>query len=382
MKNEGLLAKAVILILILLIATAAAYANSSWTLQFPNGTGGIRVGHSAVYDPATNTMIVFGGINGLSGSNDVVVNDVFLLSHANGLGGTGAWSQLIPNGNPGSPLARTSASAVYDSANNRMIVFGGCSWTGDLCTQRLNDVWVLTNANGQGGVPAWSRLLPSGSLPPARWGQVAAYDVADNRLIVYGGEDRSTFSDVWVLTHANGLGGTPAWTHLTPGGATPLARSRASAVYDDSNNILIVFGGNSGVVTTNGVWTLSHANGLGGTPQWSNIVADGIAGSPGKRDGHTAVYDPTSNRMIIFGGDRNNVTGFPQYNDVWVLMNANGISGTPAWIKLSPSGTKPAGRVDHTAVYDPANNRLIIDGGESFDGLFLSVWIVSGANGL
>jgi hypothetical protein len=33
-------------------------------------------------------------------------------------------------------------------------------------------------------------------------------------------------------------------------------------------------------MTHNAVWTLSHANGLGGTPQWTNIVANGAAGSP------------------------------------------------------------------------------------------------------
>jgi hypothetical protein len=62
-------------------------------------------------------------------------------------------------------------------------------------------------------------------------------------------------------------------------------------VYDSSNNIMSVFGGENATVSadTNGVWTLSNANGLGGTPQWTNIVPDGAAGSPPQRLGHSAV---------------------------------------------------------------------------------------------
>src|SRR5437870_10894101 len=72
-------------------------------------------GHSAVYDQATNTMIVFGGFAIASIFGDT--NAVVLYAPANG---DGLYSTLIANGTAGSPVARDSHTAVYDSANNRM----------------------------------------------------------------------------------------------------------------------------------------------------------------------------------------------------------------------------------------------------------------------
>src|SRR6266446_6878918 len=173
-------------------------------------------GHSAVYDQATNTMIVFGGFAIASIFGDT--NAVVLYAPANG---DGLYSTLIANGTAGSPAARDSHTAVYDSANNRMIVFGGEIFSSGTL---LNDVWVLSNANGQGGTATWTQLSPSGTPPRARELHTAVYDPATNVMTVFGGfgSNGLGLSDVWVLSHANGLGGTPAWTQLSPSGSPPL----------------------------------------------------------------------------------------------------------------------------------------------------------------
>ncbi len=349
-----------------------------WTSSFNFTTDTPLTAASSVYDPATNTMIVFAGFDwGMEGSD---TNAALLYAPANG---NGNWTTLIANGVAGSPAARDGHSAVYDSANNRMIVFGGeilPSFT------NLNDVWVLSNANGQGGTAVWTQLSPSGSPPAARSFHTAVYDAANNLMTIFGGGNfTQSFSDVWVLSNANGLGGTPVWTQLSPGGLLPTGVFSSSAVYDPANNIMTVFGGANLAFTaySNGVWTLSHANGLGGTPQWTNIVANGAAGSPTKRISHTAVYDTANNRMIIFGGEafsgRFSISGF---NDVWVLANANGLGGTPVWTRLKPSGLAPGTRFGHTAVYDAINNRMMVFGGENLDAVFYVTWVLSHANGL
>jgi hypothetical protein len=191
------------------------------------------------------------------------------------------------------------------------------------------------------------------------------------------------------LSNANGLGGAPAWQKLSPGGGPPIGGHASSAVYDAVNNIMTVFGGYYktsasplGFVLYNYVWTLSHANGLGGTPHWTNIVANGAAGSPGKRAGHSAIYDAANNRMTIFGGGSFHPSEFPEFSDVWVLANANGLGGTPAWTQLHPTGTLPSRREDHSAVYDAVNNRMVVYGGDSAEALFYGVWVLTGANGL
>jgi hypothetical protein len=182
----------------------SAFAQS-WTELSPSGTPpAARGGTTGVYDPTSNRMIVFGGRDG-NGNN---LNDVWILADANGAGShPSEWGELIPNGAAGSPPARSGHSAVYDSVNNRMIIFGGCSAN---CAPVLNDVWVLANANGMGGTPAWTELS-SGEGPAARTNAAVAYDEEYNELIVFGGQDGSanqcsTFTDVWVLTTANGLG--------------------------------------------------------------------------------------------------------------------------------------------------------------------------------
>lgn len=273
-----------------------------------------------------------------------------------------------------------------------MIVFGGATYLNGQSdpSAYLNDVWVLENANGAGGMPVWVQLTPSGAPPHGRYGQSAVYDATANRLIVFGGSYGPVIlSDVWVLSHANGLGGTPAWTQLSPEGSPPPGGYGASAVYDAANHIVTIFGGYTlssksplGFMLFNGVWTLSHANGLGGKPQWTNIVSNGAAGSPGRRDGHTAVYDSASNRMIVFGGGTDTPGEEPCYNDVWVLAFANGLGGSPEWTQLHPTGLTPGRRAAHSAIYDPANNRMVIFAGGSDDAQFYSPWILTGANGL
>ncbi len=214
-----------------------------------------------------------------------------------------------------------------------MIVFGGAFGNTSPCT---NEVWILSNANGVGGTPTWTLLITGGPAPRANPSIV--YDAASNRLTVLGGNDcfATYFSDVWVLANANGLGGAPAWTPLTTGTPINSPRQGHEAAYDPGSNRMIVFGG--GPVPTpmlNEVWVLTNANGLGGTPNWIQLTP--LGPPPTGRNSFAAVYDVSTNRMTIFGG---NSSSSP-LNDVWVLSGANGLSGTPMWTQLAPTGTPP-----------------------------------------
>jgi len=104
------------------------------------------------------------------------------------------------------PRPRNQHSMVYDPNSNRVVVFGGMvQATGEL----LNDVWVLTHANGEGGTPEWIRLPTSGNQPLARRQAVAVYGKSSNRMIVStghgpGGTGGYLFNDALVLTNASG----------------------------------------------------------------------------------------------------------------------------------------------------------------------------------
>jgi hypothetical protein len=331
-----------------------------------------RWGHSAVFDPVTKSMIVFGGrVPGANANPYILMSDVWRLN--NNL----TWVALAPTGTP--PTARYYHTAVYDSSNDRMIVFGGAQGNTSPCA---NDVWVLTNATGKRATPGWLQLSPSGG-PSPRSQHGAVYDPNTNSMIVYGGADcfSTFFSEVWVLSDANGLGGTPTWTQLFPAGGPGGRAIEGGVAYDFASNRLMVFGGASpspGQSDNNDVWVLSNANGHGGTPIWTQLFPSGSL--PTARNASSTVYDPKSNRLIIASGEANR----SPLSDAWVLTNANGLGGTPAWTQLGPFPLFPEARELHTAVYDPKKNKMTIFGGEvslTVDETTNDVWVLDHANG-
>ena len=280
------------------------------------------------------------------------------------------WSRLMPTG---LPPARDRHAAVYDPGSNRMIVFGGEGNTGP-----LGDAWVLTNANGTGGAPAWTQLAPSGAAPAARANHSAVYDPTGNRLIVYGGDDAgvipTTFGDVHVLSNANGLGGAPQWSELIPTGGPPAVRTQHSAVFDFTNDRMIVFGGRSDALgcgsALDEIWILSNT---AGAAVWSSLAP--VNGPPAARWAHVAAWDAAGNRMTVFGG---NLTCSSTTEDTWVLESA---SAPPAWLSLSTTGAPPTPWSDHRGVYDPIGNRLIVFGGNVGSTPIDDLWNLTSANG-
>jgi hypothetical protein len=298
----------------------------AWSELSPTGTPPAgRAYHTAIYDPVRDRMVAFAGYDGSSYSNDV-----WALS----LSGTPAWSALIPTST--APVARWQHTAIYDPVRDRMVVFAG--WD----SGPRNDVWVFSLS----GTPAWSSLSPTGIPPPARGSHTALYDPVRDRMVVFGGYDGGYRNDAWALS----LSGTPAWSALVPTGTPPTARAYHTAIYDPVRDRMLVFGGwDQSHTYRNDVWALS----LSGPPAWSVLSPTGTP--PTARQYHTAIYDPVRDRMIAFGGYDDTV----RRNDVWALS----LSGAPAWSALSPTGTPPIARYGHTAIYDPVRDRMVVFAG-------------------
>jgi hypothetical protein len=318
-------------------------APPSWLQLAPSNYPPVaRYGQSAAYDSAHHTMMVFGGSNFTTGRNDT-----WVLLGADGQHGTPQWYQLAT---VGAPPAADYSTGIYDPANNRMIIYGGTSGT---------DVWVLTNANAIGTAqPTWTQLKTSATitnLPTilTDW-EKCTYDAVRNVLMVY-----DSTAGVWVLTHANGLGGTPTWTLLTIPGAGPSARAAFTTVYDPGSNRMIVFGGGAGGVDFNDMWALTNANGQTGAPAWIPLPV-GTATLPAARSGHTAVYDPASDAMTIFGG-------IGQPSDTWTATHASGLTQPPVWNLVDNGTTGPAPRMYESAVLDTNSASMIIFAGFDTD---------------
>lgn len=344
-------------------------ASPTWIDLLPSGVPpAARILASAVYDPNSDNMTIFAGC-----SNGFCFNDVWVLNSADGHSAT-SWTQLNPVGGP--PSQRGAPTTVYDPDSNNMIVFGGDTHEG-LCFQDANDLWVLNGANGI-GTATWTQLDPTGTPPSPRDGHTSVYDATTNRMIVFGGDDACPplFNDVWVVSNANGMGGTPAWTKLAVSGKSPGVRKEHSAVYDPSSNSMIIFGGVNRFNALSDVWVLRRANGVapGESPRWEQLSP---AGGPGPRFGHSAVFDGATNRMYVFGGTG---PGGPA-NDVWMLSHANGTGGAPTWHQLTPIGGPPGAREYATAVFDSrrGHRMTIFSGGDGVT-YYNDAWALTGVH--
>lgn len=149
----------------------------NWT-DVSGATGpSMRCLHSASYDSRNHRMIMYGGQQ--SGPLD----DIWALDLAQD-----TWSDLTPATRP---AGRFFTAHVYDASNHRATIFGG---TRGAAGGNTNEVWLFdlwTNT--------FVEMLPSGPLPSPREGAAGIYLQAEDRMVVFGGNDGSNLNEVWSL---------------------------------------------------------------------------------------------------------------------------------------------------------------------------------------
>lgn len=136
--------------------------------------------HSVTIDPERESIYLFGGCS--SGVGPCPRGDLWSYDP-----GEQRWTDLTPSGSR--PTDRSNPSLVYDAGAGRMLLFGGADQRG------TNDTWSFTPSEGE-----WTRLEPTGELPPVRWSQSAVFDLRRNRLLIFGGTDGAVWhDDLWEL---------------------------------------------------------------------------------------------------------------------------------------------------------------------------------------
>jgi hypothetical protein len=261
---------------------------------------------------------------------------------------------------------------------------------------QLSARWLLLAV-----VPLFALLLygsasaaPPTQAPTCRWTKLANGDsrtevtlvtLPGKGVLAYGGADlRSGQASVKDDVHQLDLSsGTGTWRELTPSGSGPGDRAEHSSVLRSGQSSVQM-------VTYGGIDTVPQG---GGTAAWqSPLLADGSAadsrlgafapldvqkdtyildidaagsaawvkvGPAGQpRTEHSAVYDPEADAMVIFGGRRTE-EGTSAENSTWRLT----LGASPAWESLSGGGAPPSKRFAHTAVFDPVGKRMIVFGG-------------------
>ena len=86
---------------------------------------------------------------------------------------------------------------IYYPGGN-IVIFGG------LGTSARNDMWKYRmSAN------TWEYINPGASVPGARWGHTAIYITAQDRMIIFGGEGDSLYNDTWQYNNVSAIGIEP-----------------------------------------------------------------------------------------------------------------------------------------------------------------------------
>jgi hypothetical protein len=144
--------------------------DTSWSevSSYTNGPR-VRVDAVMVADLEGGRLFVYGGTASPTDLPTNTSNFRFNLS-------TAAWASDPTR--PGDPPALARAAAVYDSLNNRMLMWGGIDGAGGFPT----DVWEYSL-----GSLRWRKLATSGSPPAGRTEHEMVIDAARSRTIMFGG---------------------------------------------------------------------------------------------------------------------------------------------------------------------------------------------------
>jgi hypothetical protein len=318
--------------------------DSAWV--YPALTGAIPIGREhpvAAVDLVRRRFVVHGGESDYAGST-LSMSDTWAFP----LDGPASWSRVLPDSAPPAfgGWGDGAQTCVYDAARRRLL-----RWTG-------TELWSCDVE----GERRWTRLFPAGEAPPARHDHIVLLDPVQDRMIVHGGVNSlvpwpaAYLTDTWALP----LHGPLAWSHLATSGPAPLLDG-ACAVYDPRRGSMFAFSGQP-YGSRNSVWELP----LGDSLVWSEYLhrVPG-AGWPAPAAFSTAIYDSRRDQMVRFGGSVPGADDPYGVNDTWALV----LSGPPAWEPINPmtsSPDVPRKRWNHAAVYDGANDRMLVFGG--FDG--------------
>ncbi len=402
----------------------------TWTQVASGGTAGVdkpepRQGARMVYDAPGGRYVLFGGVDANKFYADTWTFDPVAR----------AWTKLVTTSSSANGrLLRGRTFHAMAVAGSRIFVFGGTGFEGSPPVPPVlyfEDLWELVGS-------VWTDRTPSGvfagnngrcavaSACPglAAW-RPLAYDPSGTRLVTQGGWTGSgNLKSAWQFSLA-----TNTWSQVSAnigGGDAWSTRDSHDLVYAAGVSKLILWGG-----YLSDLWELSGSSWTSPPAfdprlsfavytyarqdyhamAWDSVRARLLAVSAGAyetwrldpgpwswsiasvgdftdRIGHAAAYHAGLDRLYLFGGRCKSFGVFQTQPDgVGATCGASGTlyndlrafnPATNAWTQVFPSGGPPGVRWDHTLVYDPANNELVLFGGRDLAGNAMGdTWVLS-----
>jgi hypothetical protein len=316
-----------------------------------------REDSSLIFDTADNITVMFGGLN-LTNGVEYYLNDTWEF-----LGGV--WTSLTL---PHAPPPRAEAVFAFDVRNNTSVLFGGVGGNQSVPIQ-FDDTWtfrggvwtILSSGETQvsnliepmASCPKCPPIL-DGAAPSARQGAAGAWDLADNLLIVFSGDEGglpASIPDTWTFTNETWSQdfSTQQWTWPDP--SARYAASMAYVIPDDDD---VLFGGVTGAGANAETWVFNNES------DWTQIPT---MQSPSARSFASLVYDATDGYVLLFGGRASNGSAL---GDTWSYQDRT-------WTELSPMVAPPA-RYGAAMTFDGASGDgyVVLYGGVGVTGQYLS----------
>lgn len=202
-----------------------------WTEVFPQQSPSPRGSVAMYFDPNLEETILFGGYEDFGeGANETWTYDTV----------DNTWNLLDLSNKP---LPRYGSQLVYDSVNQRAILFGGRI----VGRYRLNDTWEFMPSN------FWNQLKPLEG-PSARYWHSMVYDSSNQVIVLFGGsENLGVSQETWIFNVTSNQ-----WIQMNPE-VSPPNRLSHKMTFDPENEKVILFGGlqSDYSETFNDTWTYS-----------------------------------------------------------------------------------------------------------------------------
>ncbi|MCA8957689.1 MAG: hypothetical protein KDC87_16560 [Planctomycetes bacterium] len=287
-----------------------AWNGTTWAQLSPTTVPPAREAQRLAYDLIQQKTVMFSGWNG-----SVYLADTWVWSGTD-------WQNVTPTTQP---PERDWAQMAFDVGSLKVLLFGGHDYrrhSGSNPPGAYGDTWTFDVKTS-----TWTQLTPT-TDPGKRFGGVMAYDKGRGKVIMLGGATPGTnYNDMWEWSGTD-------WVQLTPK-TLPGARSFATMVYDDLRQVMVLYGGYNATLLTD-VWEWDGVD-------WTQRTTTTQPGA----DFCGAVYDPTRQETVVYGGRINHVKTTPS-GDTWSYGSAtpasydafgSGCAGTAGTPTLS--GTLP-----------------------------------------
>ena len=293
------------------------------------------------WDTADHEAVLFGG-SGREGAK--ILGDTWTY-------GNGTWTNLTAT-LPQAPSPRYAAQMAFDPTSQRLVLFGGLNAT----TKVQADTWAFSHGVWTNITTQVSGAPPVGGIA----GGVAATDWAHSRMVLFGGETRTSLGYYPFLYAFQGN----AWTNLSTL-AGPRGRIVPTMAYDPTHQDLVLFGGEqNNTYILPDTWTLNGS-------QWTNVSSF----PPGlEMDAFgTLAWSPALHGLLLIGGV--------------MFVSRSAYIDAPAWLYQSGIWTNVSGTVASAGtlvsqfVEDPSTGALLMAGGYLGSGVTYwdtdATWVLS-----